>query len=610
MAEPSEPPPLRVRLRDGVVALKHALRLCIETAPTAALGTAALAAVSSLLPLATMWLMKLTVDAVVIAMNAPDKDAAFRPVMWLAAASAGVTVLGRLVSTVDEIVTLTFGTKVSNRVADLVNEKALGLDVAAFERPEVYDLIHRAQQEAPGRPAALARGILDTFRSVIGIVASLGVTWTLHPLVPSFLLVITLPLVFVRWKRSRETLRLSAALAPKSRLAQYLTSLLLGPIAAKEVRTFGFGAALARRSRAVRDEVFGEQLALQRRTGISQTAFAIPGAAAFFGIQAWIAWRAVHGAITLGDLTLYTQAAQAVAGGFFMLFFAITGAGENVGFFKSFRDFLALAPTVCDRPDARPIEHPVRGALAARGVTYRYAGAQVAAVSDVTVEIAAGEHVAIVGRNGSGKTTLLKLLTRLYDPTTGRVELDGVDVRSLRLGDVRRAIGVLFQDFVRYDMTMDENVALALPEGAIDRRARIDRALEASGADAVAKRLPEGSATTLGQRFNQARDLSAGEWQRVALARLWAKDSRIVLLDEPTSALDGAAEADFSRRLAEALAGRTAVIVSHRWSTVRAADRVIVLEGGRVVEEGRPADLISHDGPLARLFGAQIATAS
>jgi len=373
---------------------------------------------------------------------------------------------------------------------------------------------------------------------------------------------------------------------------------------AKEVRLFGLGAFFQTCYADLRRDIRTGRLALSRRRVLADLATQIVAVASLFAALAWIALRAVRGHITLGDMTACYLGFQTGLSFLNGLLGAIAGLYEDNLFLSNFYRFLDLKPVISAPAHPRPVPRPMQQGLVVRGVHFTYPGCQAAALRGVDLSLAPGQVIALVGENGAGKTTLIKLLCRLYDPAQGAITVDGADLREMDPAHWRRGLSVIFQDYTKYGLSVWKNIWLGCVDSAPDRE-KIVRAAERAGADAAIRRLPQGYDTILGRQFMTGQELSIGEWQKVALARAFLRDAQIIILDEPTSSLDAQAEAEVFRQFRQLVAGRSAILISHRFSTVRMADRIYVLSGGRVTEAGSHAELMQRRGEYARLFELQ-----
>jgi ATP-binding cassette subfamily B protein len=386
----------------------------------------------------------------------------------------------------------------------------------------------------------------------------------------------------------------------------YLSTLVTTDTYAKEVKLFGLGPYMVDRFEGLGKVYYDRQRQLIRKRNIAGTAWSMLSTIAGSAIYLYIALKAVSGELTLGDLALYTAAAAAVQSSVAGLFSGFSGMYENNLYLDTLYRFLDTQPEI-DRPaNPRPLPEPLRGHITFDNVSFAYPGADEAALRDVSFDIHPGETVAVVGKNGAGKSTLIKLLCRLYDPTAGRILLDGVDIRKLDPDELRGQISAMFQDHVSYQATASENIGLGDLNGLTDRP-RIEGSAARAGIAERIERLPRGYDSPLGRWFDEGVSLSGGEWQKIALARAFIRDVPVLVLDEPTSALDAQAEHDLFQRLHELAQGRTTLYISHRFSTVRQADRILLLEHGKLVEHGTHNELMSLDGGYAELFTLQAA---
>jgi ATP-binding cassette subfamily B protein len=397
------------------------------------------------------------------------------------------------------------------------------------------------------------------------------------------------------WRRRRTS---------AERHAGYYQWLLTGEAHAKEIRLFDLGALFIGRFRDVRRTLRRERLHLATRRSLTELVTQFAGTLTIFGAFAYIAYRTVHGALTLGDLVMYYQAFQRGQGYLRDILGGLANLYEDSLFLANLYEFLDLRSRVAEPSAPRPLPKPMQRGIAFEHVGFAYAGAAQPVLDDITLTIRPGEHIALVGANGAGKTTLVKLLCRLYDPTAGRITLDGIDLREFRTAALRREISVIFQDYARYHLTVRENIWLGNIALTSDDGAILDAAA-AAGADTVIGKLPQGYETQLGKWFDAGQELSIGEWQKIALARAFVRDAQILVLDEPTSALDAAAEYEVFQMFRALAAGRTTLLISHRFSTVRMADRIFVLADGKIVEAGSHEELLRRGGEYARMFELQ-----
>ncbi len=587
--------------------LGRAIRLVWSCAPLETVANLLLQLLGGLLPLVTLYLIKLLVDAVAAGLTAGGGGPGARRVLVLVSLAAGVALLGNLLRQLQEVATESQALRVTDHVFGRLHEKSAAVDLAFFENSRFYDTLYRAQQQAPDRPRRIVDGLSRSGLSATGLAAMAGLLLALHWGLALLLFVSTLPGVALRVAHSRRLYRWSRRRTPLQREAWYYHWVLTLDSFAKEVRLFGLGDLLRDRFRKLRKLLRGERLALTRRRTAHEALAQGLATAAVFAALGFVSLQALRGAITLGDLVMYYQAFQRGQGYLRELLNGLAGLYEDGLFLHDLNEFLDLPVEVGDPETPRPVPRPLRRGIEVRGVGFRYPAGRRPVLEGIDLALGPDEILALVGRNGAGKTTLVKLLCRLYDPTSGSIAWDGVDLRELRRADLRRQISVVFQDFARYQLTARENIGFGALEPAA-AEAEVAAAARHAGLEAAIADLPDGYDTVLGTWFEGAVELSLGQWQKIALARAFLRDAQLVILDEPTGSLDAEAEealiADF-RRLVH---GRAALLISHRLSTVRLAHRIVVLDGGRIVEEGDHRSLLGAGGLYARLFDAQAAS--
>ena len=584
--------------------LDFALRLVWQSAPGWTMASLALLVVQGALPLVSLYLMKLVVDAVTTALETPDKGAAFEQAALLIGLMGGVALVGAVARSIAGLVSEAQGQVVTDHMSDLLHAKSIEVDLEYYESAQYYDKLHRAQREAPYRPVRIVNGLVRVAQSGISLLAMAGLLFSFHWGIAAILFVAAIPGLFVRLRYAGQTYRWQRRSTPAERQAWYFHWMLTGDVHAKEIRQFGLGPLFRRRFRDLRQQLRREKIEIATRRSVAELVSQASATIAVFGSYAFIAYRTVQGAITLGDLVMYYQAFQRGQSFLREIMSGLAGLYEDNLFLSNLHEFFELKSKVVEPRHPRPVPQPMQTGLAFDHVSFRYPTGTREVLEDISLHIRPGEVVALVGENGSGKTTLIKLLCRLYDPASGTITLDGVDLRQLETTALRREISVIFQDYAQYHLTARENIwfgNVALPPD----EERIAAAARHAGADEVITGLPQGYETILGKWFENGEELSVGEWQKVALARAFMRDTQIIVLDEPTSALDAQAEYEVFKKFRQLAAGRTAILISHRFSTVRMADRIFVLEGGRIIESGAHDDLVRLGGTYARLFETQ-----
>jgi ATP-binding cassette subfamily B protein len=584
--------------------LARAFVLAWTAAPRLAAASAALVVAQSLLPLVALYLVKLIVDAIsaAIARGMPADVTSLQPAFVLIGAAAAVALLAALVNSTAGLLGEAHARFVADHVQDLMHAKSIEVDLAYYENSQYYDTLHRAQQEAPYRPGRIAKGLIGVCQSALSLCAMAALLFSLHWGIALVLLLAVVPEGLAHLRYADEQYAWRRRNTSTERRARYFNELLTGNIHAQELRLFGLGHLFVGKHRDLRDGLRREGLAMLKGRTLRELAAQSLATVAVFGAYAYIAWRTVQGGITLGDLVMYFQGFQRGQEFLRQLLRGVSSLYEDSLFLGNLYEFLDLKKKIGEpeRPQAMP--RPLRGGIVFEQVSFAYGPRQV--LHGVDLVIPAGATVALVGENGSGKTTLIKLLARLYDPDAGRITFDGIDARSFNTTALRRELGVIFQDYARYNLTARDNIWFGNIAEAADPL-RLARAARLAGASELIGGLPRGMDTVLGNYFDAGQELSVGEWQKIALARALLREAQVIVLDEPTSAMDASAEYDMFNRFRELAAGRTAILVSHRLSTVKMADLIYVLRDGRVVESGTHDELVRRAGRYADLFEAQ-----
>ena len=560
--------------------------------------------ISSLIPLAALWITKLIIDGIVLAVSSHQP---VKPVLWwLVAAEFAVAIFGSILGRTIDYVDALLADKYTRHISIRVMKHAAELDLMTYEDPVFYDRLERARVQATDR-LGMIQSIGRLVQQVI-TAASLSVSilvfspWLLLLLIagilPAFLG--ESHFAFLGYARNfRQT--------PVRRELDYLRVLGGSREAAKELKLFGLKDFLIGRFTRLSDQIYRENVDLARRRLIAGSFLSMIGTAGYYSAYVYVIWRTVTGSLSIGTLTFLTGAIVQASGNIQQIFSSLSSIADQALFLTDLLAFFDMQPTIRSKPHALPAPRPIVRGFEFRNVSFRYPGSSRLVLNGLDLHLRAGERVALIGKNGEGKTTLVKLMTRLYDPVEGQVLLDGVDLREYNLEDLYREIGVIFQDFMRYEMTARENIAVGRID-EINNLPLLKTAADKSMADEVIERLPRDYEQMLGRRFESGVDLSGGEWQKIALARAYLRDAQVLILDEPTAALDARSEFEVFQRFAELTAGKSALFISHRFSTVRMADRIVVLENGRIAEDGNHEKLLNLGGRYAEMFEMQAAS--
>ncbi len=597
---------LRRKLSRGLAHLPHlpaGLRLVWAAAPRWTVIWLVLLVMQGLLPAATVALTKRLVDSLDALLEAPNSPEALAPAIIYGLLMGAVMLASQVLGSISNWVRTALSELVQDYVNSMVHRQSVALDLAFYDSPEYFDRLHRARAEASYRPVALLENVGSLVQHGISLAALATVLIPYGAWLPLVLLVSMIPALYVTLQHNLRQHKWRLRTTADERHAWYYYWLLTAREAAAEIRLFALGDHLRDAYRTVRTRLRGERIAMVRDQSAAEVVAGLLAIAVMAAALLWVLRGALNPPegeepLTLGDLALFYQAFTQGQVVMRSLLSAVGQIFSSSLFLGNLFEFLALEPSLLDPPQPEITPPRVETAIRFEGVEFAYPESERAALDGFDLTVRGGAITAIVGPNGAGKSTLIKLLCRLYDPRRGRITLDGLDLRQLELAKLRGLITVLFQEPVQYNDTVAGNIAMGDLSAAGDADA-IEAAAQAAGAQAIVESLPHGFDTLLGRLFAGGTDLSVGEWQRIALARAFLRQAAIIVLDEPTSAMDPWAEADWLRRFRALAEGRTALIVTHRFTTARYADTIHVMDEGQIVESGSHEELLAIGGRYA-----------
>jgi ATP-binding cassette subfamily B protein len=555
------------------------------------------------MPWAIGWVASRIIEAIKQAVDHQPLPAHF---WWIVGAEVALAIVFSALTRAIDYTDSMLADRYTHHVSIEVMRQAARLDLTTYEDPDFYDRLERARVQATDR-LAMIQQMGRLFLQVMTTVIWSAQLVYYSPWLMLLLVAGVLPSFFGETHFAFLGYAKNFRQTPVKRVMDYLRQVGGSKEAAKELKLFNLSDYLTSRFAKLSEQIYRENVNLSQRKLIWGGLLSLLGTCGYYGAYVFAIWEALHGKYTVGAFFLITTSIQQASGNLQQAFSTASGIADQALFLTDLIGFFELQPVVRSKPNALPAPRPIRRGFEFRNVSFAYPGTERRVLKNFNFTIAPGERIALIGENGQGKTTVVKLITRLYDPTEGEILLDGIDLREYAIDDLHREMGVIFQDFMRYEMTVRENISVGhieVPHSDED----IALAAQKSLAAEVVKKLPGGYDQMLGRRFVSGLDLSGGEWQRIALARAYLRDAQLLVLDEPTAALDAKSELEVFERFAELTAGKMALLISHRFSTVRMADRIVVLSGGRLVEEGTHQQLLALGGQYAAMFEMQAAS--
>jgi ATP-binding cassette subfamily B protein len=579
------------------------LQLIWQSSPRWTAARAVVLVVQGILPLLSLFLLKLIIDQVVASLQAPDRVLAFQQALFLLLLLGFVMLLISALTSLSELVSAAQTQRVTDYMQELLFQKSAAVDLEYYENSRYYDTLQRAQQEAPFRPNQILNRIAQVVQNGVSLAGIFVFLVSLYWFLAGVLIVAALPALWVRLRFANIRYQWQRQRTPLERRSIYFSMLLAQDQFAKEVRLFNLGALFRERIRATRQQIYRENLRLLVRRAIANLSAESFAQMLTIGVFVYIAHQTIQGNLKIGDLVIYQQVLQRGEAALQGVLNGFSGLYEDNLFLNNLYEFLNLEPKIVDPLQPTPVPNPIQQGISLEQVSFQYGDTTRQALQDISLKIRPGETIALVGENGSGKTTLVKLLCRLYEPTAGRILIDGIDLRNFTLTDLRQQISVIFQDYAKYHFSARENIWLGNIQTPTDYA--IIHAAQRAGAHDVIQQLPQGYDTVLGKLFENGEELSIGQWQKVALARAFLRNAQLIILDEPTSAMDPRAEYEVFQRFRELTQDQMAVIISHRLSTVKMADRIYLMSHGRIAEEGTHEELVQMKGAYADLYETQ-----
>jgi ATP-binding cassette subfamily B protein len=580
------------------------LKIVWQSGPAVVVCGLLLRLITSGLPLALLWITKLIIDNIVHVVGAHQGIP--HRLWWLVAAEFAVALVGSVLTRCTDYSDVLLADKYTRHVSIQVMKHAAELDLIAYEDPVFYDRLERARVQATDR-LGMIQAIGRLVQQIVTAALMSVSIMVYSPWLMLLLIAGILPAFLGESHFAFLGYAKNFGQTPIRRQLDYLRLLGGSKEAAKELKLFGLSRFLTERFTALSNQIYAQDVSLARRKFVAGSFLSVIGTTGYYSAYAYVIWRALVGALSIGTLTFLAGAIQQASQNIQQVFSTLAGIADQALFITDLLAFFDMKATIRSKPNALSAPRPIVRGFEFRNVSFAYPGSSHLVLNRLNFSLHPDERVALIGENGEGKTTLVKLITRLYDPTEGQILLDGIDLREYDLEDLYHEIGVIFQDYMRYEMTSRENIAVGRIE-EIDNLELVRNAAEKSLAHQVIGKLPRYYDQMLGRRFEGGVDLSGGEWQKIALARAYLRDAQFLILDEPTAALDARSEFEVFRRFAELTAGKMSLFISHRFSTVRMANRIVVLEKGRIAEEGSHEQLTALGGRYSEMFELQAAS--
>ena len=583
---------------------KGVFLLIWQAAPRLAIARLTILVIQGILPLVSLYLTKLIVDVLAANVDSNDKTMVFNDLILFLSLVAVITITLNICSSLEEMVNAAQSQQVTNYVESVLYRKAMAIDIEYYETPRYLDILQRAQRAAPYRPVEILHHLTLFVQNTIAIVGIVGLLLSLNWIIAGVLFASSIPAMLIKFKYAGKMYRWYQQKTEVERRSSYFAWILTSNVLVKEIRLFNFGHIFIERFIKLKKLLLQEQLSILKKRTLASLVVQIISGIMLLGAYSFIVYQTVQGTLKLGDLVLYHQGFKRGQQSLASLITNLSRLYEDNLFLANLNEFLELKPRLVQASNPQPVPKPIKHGIVFDDVTFSYPGTSRVALKNINLMIKPGETIALVGENGSGKTTLVKLICRLYDVTEGSISIDGLDIRQIEPKTLQRQISAIFQDFGRYNLSVRDNIWLGDIE--LDPNdGKVINAARRSGADEVIQTLKHGYENILGKQFGEGEELSGGQWQKIALARAFLRDSQIIILDEPTSAMDPKAEEKVFSKFRELIENQAAILVTHRLSTVTMADCIYVISNGSIAESGTHQELMKLKGIYADLFETQ-----